>query len=310
MLSDRPFSISGICERDIDLLLLEEFRSNPDFATWFTSEALRIEPGICSGALRSVTDTSGESDLEVEFRDPSGRTTRVLIENKIAESFQPRQALRYAERAASYRDRNECQDTITVLVAPAAYIGSDIDHGFQAHVTYESIRDWFRRQKQSQPRAAHKADILDSAIEKSHSGYNPIEDAGVTGFWKEYWELASREAPELEMREPPGKPSGSGFVNFRPPDLPVSIRLRHKLVHGNVDLEFKGFANRLAELRARFGDQLQEGMILTSASQSGVVRIKVPAISPSRSLPEQIDAVREGLRAAQRLLAWYRKTGK
>ncbi|MEO8218141.1 MAG: hypothetical protein ABI718_13765 [Acidobacteriota bacterium] len=166
MLSDRPFSISGICERDIDLLLLEEFRSNPEFATWFTSEALDIKPGLCSGALKSVTDTWGESDLEVEFRDSSGRTTRLLIENKIAANFQPRQALRYAERATSYR----------------------------------------------------------------------------------------------------------------------------------------------AELRARFGDQLQEGMVLTTAKQSGAVRIKVPAVSPSRLLPAQIDEVREGLGAARRLLAWYRMT--
>ena len=62
--------ISGVCERDIDLLLLEELSSSREFLDWFI---LQIEDSRIVEKLksvkRSVTTTSGESDIEISFID-------------------------------------------------------------------------------------------------------------------------------------------------------------------------------------------------------------------------------------------------
>jgi len=39
------FTVSGVCERDIDLLLLEEFVASPDFVEWFARAAGLHWPG-------------------------------------------------------------------------------------------------------------------------------------------------------------------------------------------------------------------------------------------------------------------------
>jgi len=82
---ENGISIAGVSERDIDLLLLEEFLSSPDFSDWFVMKALgdSVNLGRCMEARRSVSDGSGESDLEISFVQEDGVRTRLLIENKV-----------------------------------------------------------------------------------------------------------------------------------------------------------------------------------------------------------------------------------
>jgi hypothetical protein len=66
--SDRAeMPIAGVCERDIDLLLLEEFIASVHFIQWFTEQINRVDAEIecLLSAQRSVTQSNGESDLEV-----------------------------------------------------------------------------------------------------------------------------------------------------------------------------------------------------------------------------------------------------
>ena len=53
--------------------------------------------------------------------------------------------------------------------------------------------------------------------------------------------MASDIAPELEMKVPTGKPSGAGFIYFRPRTfLPRGFEICHKFKRGYVDLHIKG----------------------------------------------------------------------
>jgi hypothetical protein len=89
-------------ERDIDLLLAEEFAVSPSFATWFLEQthtfkgrqARVIEVGV------SRSDTTGESDLVVVFEEQNGCGRFALhIEDKIDAPLQPEQEIRYRLRA-------------------------------------------------------------------------------------------------------------------------------------------------------------------------------------------------------------------
>ena len=172
------------------------------------------------GAWRSVTQSTGESDLEVALESGGGDPVRLLIENKVNAGFQPQQAERYRTRGSTYLERGDCSSFRTVLVAPDRFFGSATDlKGFDAQVTYEAIRDWFANIHAMGTRKVYKEALLTAAIQKGTLGYQPEEDAPVTKFWHMYWHLAQVYAIELEMMEPLSKPARAGFIYFHPTKL-------------------------------------------------------------------------------------------
>jgi hypothetical protein len=307
--------ISGICERDIDLLLLEEFRSSPSFLQWFARQVSATDdwqPTRLVSAERSVTQVDGESDLEIRVEDNDGEIISLLIENKVNACLQPRQADRYRDRGRSYVERGQCVECLTVLVAPERYFGtSSGTKGFDARLTYEVIREWFLKNEELGARRFHKAALLGAAIGKGTPSYE--EDQAVTGFWRAYWLMARDLAPELQMEEPLSKPAGAGFIHFNRTCLPKRREIVHKLnrclygPHDFVDLQFSGMGNRLSELQARFGSHLEPDMAIVQASKSGAVRIQVPRLDWTLEFSKQAGQARVGILAAKRLLAWYSK---
>ncbi|WP_404365615.1 hypothetical protein [Marinobacter sp.] len=301
-------SIASVSERDIDFLLLEEFIASPAFGLWFVGQALTQTgyQGQVVDARRSVTDTTGESDIEVTFEDAEGRRTLFLLENKVGAGFQPQQAARYRLRGEGYVSRGICNECCSVIVAPSRYFGlSSGNKGFDHKVTYEMILNWFRSAEGLGNRRDYKVALLQAAIEKGTLGYQPEEDSAISSFWREYWLCSCEHAPELEMQEPGGKPAGSTFVSFHPPEMPRGINLVHKLTRGYVDLQVHGAAVRLNSLRAQLQPVLAERMTVTRASKSGAVRLSVPRLDTSRPVDSQTAEILAGLQAAQQLFRWY-----
>ena len=304
---ENGISIAGVSERDIDLLLLEEFLSSPDFSDWFVKQALgdSVNLGRCMEARRSVSDGSGESDLEISLEQEDGVRTRLLIENKVNAGLQPTQAERYHKRGKSSKARNLCSSYHTVIVAPARYFGeSESTKGFGSRVTYETILDWFSNALNLGERRHYKLTLLRSAIEKGTLGYQPVEDAPVTAFWHAYWQVACEYAPRLEMREPDSKPSGASFIYFRPAELGRAFEICHKFTKGRVDLHLKGMGTRMNEVKDVLGSFLEEGMSLKQAAQSAAIRLQVPVLEPTLSVEEQLSDIKLALDAAGRLLDW------
>ena len=89
--------IASIAERDIDLLVLEEFSVSIEFCEWFSTRIFG-EPTYQStiGVWHSVTDAKfGESDLIFLFENIEGARISILIENKIDAPPQITQGERY-----------------------------------------------------------------------------------------------------------------------------------------------------------------------------------------------------------------------
>lgn len=309
MLAD-SIEFVGVSERDIDLLLLEEFLSSVDFLHWFAAQA--IGPDFSVGrllkAMRSVTQSTGESDLEVALEGADGKSVMLLIENKVNAGFQRQQAERYRIRGNTYLERGEYSSFRTVLVAPDRYFGSATElKGFNARITYEAIRDWFANTHSMGARKNYKEGLLTAAIKRGTHGYRPVIDPPVTNFWHMYWQLAQKNAPELEMKEPASKPARAGFIYFHPTNLPIGVDIVHKLRHGNVDLQFAAMGNRLNELRTLLRHNVDPDMKIVKASKSGSVRLRVPQLNTRLDFAKQEEHARQGLDAAKRLLALYIK---
>lgn len=78
--------IESLCERDIDLLVLEELHVSPSFRSWWLERVGVGQPLATEfkGAWHSVTDaTLGESDLLLLVSAGNGKRCAVLTENKI-----------------------------------------------------------------------------------------------------------------------------------------------------------------------------------------------------------------------------------
>ncbi len=309
MSKSKFITIAGVSERDIDLLLLEEFIASTRFCEWFISKIAFSEAkgANIEDVKRSVTHSTGESDLEITLINPEKNRYRLLIENKVNAGFQPEQAERYKQRGETYIQHDDIQQYKTILVAPQAYFPNELK-GFDARVNYEVLCEWFEHHSLLGERTRYKLSLLQSAIEKGTTGYQMIADAPVTNFWTAYWTLLQEIAPELDMEEPGNKPAGSTFIYFRGFDLPKGVSLCHKLTHGYIDVQFARMGERVSELKTQYSPYLTDKMKMTQAGKSAVIRLHVPQLSIAETFESQQENVIQGIEAAKQLLKWYQET--
>ena len=118
--------IDTTLERDIDLLILEEFISNPEFASIFL-KAVGISDAYTIGtAIHSKMDAElGESDI-VFVLNINGKRHALHIEDKIDAPTMSKQSERYYIRGNDGKKRGEYEKFYVFLVCP--HIGLHI-HG-------------------------------------------------------------------------------------------------------------------------------------------------------------------------------------
>ncbi len=308
-ISQKSLVVNGICEHDIDLLLLEEFIASESFRSWFFKK-LKLDPGaILSHAERSVLTVNGESDLELTLLT-KGKKVKILIENKIDAILQPNQAERYHERAKAYCDDDGCDRVMTVIIAPAVYFGSKAKKGFDFFIHYEAIQKWFQRAKSLGPRRLYKLAALNQAIDRGQQGWQLIPNTTTTNFWQKYWALTEEIAPALRMRKPDTKPATSNFINFWPLSFPSDVSLIHKVPYGRVDLQFAGMGEKLGVIQKKYGEILSQNMRIEKAGKSAAIRIEIEDIDMQVPFEESEDKVKAALKAALSLLQVYERVKK
>jgi hypothetical protein len=229
---------------------------------------------------------------------------KLVIENKLDADLQPLQAERYSQRANSYRALAECDSVLTILVAPAKYVGADSNLlGFQRHISYDAILDWYRDHDES-PRSLYKCEILKLALERRTIGYKLVADSAATSFWDEYWQLASSVAPELEMKQPgeKGKGSGWGYLCVQP-----GLQIINKLARGFVDMHVTGYADGNVEFKRRYIPLLDSDIRIAPAGKSPVIRINVQPVPLETPFTACTSVALDGIRAGSRLLSWYER---
>lgn len=299
--------IPDICERDIDLLLLEEFVASQDFRSWFFSQIGVEHCAPLVEACRSVKTASGESDLELTAHASSG-SVKILIENKVDAAFQPNQPQRYGERANEYKRSGNYREIVTVLMAPEVYFGNEAaNFGFDAKVTYEAALAWFADSKPLGARKEYKLALLRGAIDRGRVGWKLVSHRNVSEFWQAYWRLCEQIATQLAMPVPKSEiPADSHFIRFRPAVLPPNVSLWHKVGHGHVDLQFSGMGDKLAEMERLYRPLLLPSMRIEKAGKSAVIRLRVEPVDMTTTAFATCEtSMRKGIENAVLLLHWY-----
>ncbi len=233
-----PDTFAAIQERDIDLLLLEEFRCHSNFPVWFygnTHPSKSVKPfrwnKIQCEPKHSIGWSgvgSGETDLWVKLTGVSQSENQhvvlFLIENKISAPFTPNQPERYQQRSELERQAAGADEVRTVLVAPQGYLDTCGTGEFTSKVPYEQIIIFLEESakksvsRELQLRLKHRAQILRCAVNgyRRSGGQGIIYSETITTFFEKCYELLNKEFVN-RLNAHPNKKRGSGStsISFR-----------------------------------------------------------------------------------------------
>jgi hypothetical protein len=291
--------VESILERDVDLILLEEFITDHSFCDWFVNE-LNL-PGIFSvnGAWRSISGFGlGETDILFSYNSEDLKIF-ILIENKLDASFQESQYERYTKRASEYLIKNECDKIFTVLVAPNLYCENQND--FENYISYETIASRF--ELIGTKRNLFKSELLKIASEKLRRGYQPVNSETVQKFWHSYWHYKEKHHSSFTMKKPGIVPHNSDWPMLYDDEL-QGITFYHKFGQGNTDANFRGFSN---ELYFKIKDKLPNGMLLEKHNKSFSIRIKSSKIDRTKEFEDQIEDIKKGLFNLEQIRNWIKE---
>ncbi|MEY9185778.1 hypothetical protein ABIG06_007333 [Bradyrhizobium sp. USDA 326] len=293
-------------ERDLDLLLAEEFAVNPAFAERFKAlTKFASEPATIANFWVSKSDSLGESDLIVVYQRGDGSRFGLLIEDKVDANFQPDQAQRYRLRANRDRSDGVYADFELVLCAPDHYLQSrnDLD-GFDRQISLEQIAEML--DAEGDARAAYRAGFLKTAGTKRINAWVREDDIATNAFWDAAYDLASHHFPILELK-PLKLTRNSAWITIRPHDLPTMpkhVYVSLKGDKGRVDLTF---ANTTAHMfQQLIKEFLEPKMTVHQTGAAAAIRLKSPEFTIANGIDEGIPKVKAAFEASSRLIQFYR----
>lgn len=300
MRSDGDFGayLATVHERDVDLLLMEEFHVSPGFTRWFAQKA-GLQDAEFNGAWRSVTDADGETDLLLRVTR-LGKRIGILIENKITAAEQDRQDERYHLRAARAQNVGQFDSFITCMCAPQSYLdGLPAASLYQARVAYEEIEAWFAQFNDA--RSTWRRRIMAEAVAQGRRGYKMIVNEAVSGFHQAFWRYLTAKHPKLVMRRPTPKGNKSNWIQFKGASFPSNVGFHVKLNQRCVEL---GFYGRLVEDVLGAQSDWPEDIQVVQKGKTAALSIAVPHLDHTRPLDEQAPALRATMAAVERLSAY------
>jgi len=310
-------------ERDIDVLLAEEFSVSPAFASWFLSKTkFGDRLGLISDLFVSKSDSDGESDLVVVYALDDNSRIAILIEDKVDALLQPEQAGRYRKRADREVTEGSFSEYEVILCAPEHYPASHgktiirdqttnaapllDDNLFDRFLSYEQIADGLTATDVS-PRAQYRATFVRTAAQRRSNQWVREQDDATDAFWEAIYRVASEDFPILEMKLP-RLTKNSSWITLRPRDMPTRPRkvyIEFKARLGNIDLTFTNTRARL--FAGSTAALLQEGMTIHQTGQSTAIRITSPAFDVESGLDVGLPHARLAMQAAKRLVEFYRE---
>lgn len=288
--------LDATLERDIDLLIMEEFISDDKFAEIFLHAVGISGDWVIEKVFHSKTDADlGESDL-VFILNTAGKRHALHIEDKIDAQAMPRQYDRYVLRAKKDIAAGQYDLYSVLIVAPRKYLASNQEaQKYAHHVTYEQLAGHFSAK--GDMRSKYKLALIEHAIEEQINNYHYEANPSVVRF------CAAMTA--YQKKNFPGLPMGSVAWWPEYPTLLKHAKVVFKANKGFCDLQFAHTQAR--DLYRMLIPYLSEKMYVVQTGKSASVRIQVSPIWFERSFEEKTEAAHEALTAISELYALSQK---
>lgn len=329
-MSDNLLTLSHATERDVDILLVEEFKCSPAFTSWaikLAADKAGIDVAFSKVRVahsRRRMLNRREIDIElVLMNGPENRMAGVVyVENKLDTVEQFEQAESYRAEALHVVSEGVFPVALTVLVCPESYAAGHrvFAEKFDAVITYEMIADALASRAQNEAgemaaRLHHRADLMLQAIGKSRRAYDPVISAPVSGFWSRYLALCAQEFPSLIpgqallKTEAGGESKTAIFANS--PSWPFLLRTRlvHQLRASDANFCFYSWGGSTARIEAMAKDLVRTPYALRvskskSEAPSVMISIATPTVDNLGDFDAQRSEISEGMAKTSELYAW------
>jgi hypothetical protein len=298
-------------ERDIDILLAEEFAVSPQFGAWFLEQSKKFT-GVQASVSKvcvSKSDSTGESDLVVVYKTAGSESSFALqIEDKINAPVQPEQEARYRLRADAEVKRGIYSEYEVILCAPESYCLTHPEvSSFDSFVSYEDIGRFLEPSDTNDLRSLYRAHFIATAARAGSNTYVPINDPVTNAFWDAAYQIATREFPDLEMK-PLKLTKDSTWINMRPREMPTQPRRIYVSLKGDrgyIDLTFTNSLSRL--FSALVKPLLEDDMTVHQTGKSAAIRIVVSGFNVTEPNEAAKVKIRDAFASSVRLIRFYRR---
>jgi hypothetical protein len=292
--------IQSISERDVDLLLLEEFQISEKFCDWFTSRV--FEYPVFSkrvGAWHSVIDSQhGESDLVLIFEVLDGSHHAILIENKIDAPAQREQGLRYRVRGEKGIEDDYWVEFKTCLIAPQKYLLSNSEI-YDRQISYEEIMSYFIGCTDGQDRAIYRSKFILESIQKNRRGYQPVLSPEMTQFASDYIDYVNLHFPELNPEKSKPRAPGNTWVRFYPFLNNKEVQIIHQIYGNFVKLVLFSKAESFDLAKEKYAKYIDDELAINKAGKSITLSYSVPDINPLEvTFDSVVDKIKQSLQKA------------
>lgn len=323
----------SVRERDLDHLLLEELHASDRFLVWLLAHVPSFQPSgyAASQVMRSPRRESDgrQTDLHVDFLCEGGALrARLLIENKVSDSFQDGQAESYRDEIAVLRGKLGTENAAAVLVGPEHYRHKSGAECFDAFVSLDAVLAVFRERMaelgvggsgEMGRRIEVKLDLLERLAGKKTAAGDTWQAPPVPAkreFSARYREFMRNQLGAeyiiSESSDGPGAITKLYSVFPAKRAFPFEVRLRHEF--GKVPKEQTKYANLQFPGKLHLLDAVRNAPGLLPADRSIyaaeaggalAIRIDTPAIDPQGELfNEQVPKLKECADAIRRLITW------
>ena len=270
-------------ERDVDFVLVRAFCENNRVAQLFLEDGDKVQE-----VHHSAMELHGESDLQI-IVDRKGAYHAILIEDKTDAPAQLNQYERYCKRGDRGKAEGRWSDYTVYIAAPQKYLNNNYEaKKYPFKVSYEAIREALVQEND-----IVSLTIINTALKKSEGILPAVVDEAVTAFWEDYYDYHEHHAPHLQLHVNRCKKGPNAIW----PDFKTVLRgtkILHKSAQGFVDLEFRGAADHLQQLKQTLKPYLAADMKIAQTGAAAVVRISVPTMDfskPFATYKQEIDIV-------------------
>lgn len=285
------FNFDTALERDIDLLVMEEFSVSEGFARIFLNTVnVKGEYDIVKSIHSKVDAEYGESDIVFIIRT-NNKLHALHIEDKINAIAMPNQHERYFLRGKKDVEKGDYDTFSVVILAPQKYLNMNTEaQKYENKVTYEQLLEYFSKEKDV--RSMYKAALIREAINEQISGYQWEANPDVVRFCNEMYYYQKERFPGMT------KGTVAWWPTFK--TIHKNIEVQFKANKGHCDLAFT--KTSYSDLYKEYRSKIYGNMEIVETGKSSAIRIVVPPIKFESTFSEVVDDVEEALTAIDILL--------
>ena len=279
--------IDNVRERDLDVLLLGLFSSNPSTLSVFlggdTSDVQIISLSL---------DTRKNSSLEAItiIVEQKNKRTVLLIADLIMDVLKEGQAERFKAAGKKYLTEGKADKYRCCVISPRNYIEKNQEQLGNLHcVSYETIADLLK----GNPYLSY---MFTRAIEERKRTYSEKTNRQIVEFWKQYYTHVRKVFPDLSMKrfsEKSGFQTMTASFMTKVPGVPIY----HNTEEGLVGVIVKLGSFSYAEISETMKPYLFAGMSIRQYRSNALFCMDVPVINFRGNFDEQIPKLDKALEA-------------